>query len=183
MFVGSFNGEAFASSSLKEYNIDIQGDMLNNAKVISKIKSQEDPYTEVTTIIYQLENGRLVTDTLSVFHSKSADGSDTATRTLEQSGRFSITITATFKWYDGKNSLGIPTSYVKCSSMSASYTTYQDFVNSKFEKSHTSDYIGIGTAYAKVDYYFYSSSAPFLYNEGTFKITCSDEGTISDNGK
>lgn len=42
-------------------------------------------------------------------------------------------------------------------------------------------YVSIGKATAQVEYYFYNSAVPFQYQEGTFKITCSDSGTISDN--
>lgn len=34
---------------------------------------------------------------------------------------------------------------------------------------------------SQVEYYFYNSEVPYQYQDGTFKITCSDSGTISDN--
>ncbi len=52
---------------------------------------------------------------------------------------------------------------------------------STWEKSYTKDYVKIGKAKAQVKYYFYNSVFPAQYQDGTFKITCTDSGTISDN--
>lgn len=51
----------------------------------------------------------------------------------------------------------------------------------KWYTSYTKDYLSIGKAKAQVKYYFYNPVIPVQYQDGTFKITCTDSGTISDN--
>lgn len=66
--------------------------------------------------------------------------------------------------------------------MSATYQLHKDAVVSKWETDYTKDYKSVGKAKAQVKYQFYNSKAPVLHVKGTFKVTCSDSGTISDNG-
>lgn len=65
--------------------------------------------------------------------------------------------------------------------MSVSRSLQSNVRVSTWECSYTSDYVKIGKATAKVKYYFYNSKVPVQHQNGTFKITCSDSGTISDN--
>lgn len=65
--------------------------------------------------------------------------------------------------------------------MSASKSLNANVVASTWETSRTEDYVSIGKAYSQVNYYFYNSQFPAQYTDGTFKITCTDSGTISDN--
>lgn len=124
-----------------------------------------------------------ITDTLntpvkvtSIVAPLSLKGTDTATRTRTISNWGSITIKASFKWYT-KGFF----SYVKCTGMSVSRSLKPNVRVNKWERSYTSDYVKIGKATAKVTYYFYNSKIPVQHQNGTFKITCSDSGTISDN--
>lgn len=134
---------------------------------------------QITVNVYELPDGTTVTDTLSVsaMTTYSKNGSDTAVRTREISGWGSITITASFVWYTE----GL-FSYVKCKNMSATRSLSSNAVVTTWETSYTEDYVSIGKATAQVKYYMYNSKVPVQYQEGTFKITCTDDGTISDNG-
>ncbi len=160
------------------YSIETEG---NNVPADAALIS-EDSYIEdgrqITVIVYKQADGTIITDTLSVsaMAAYSKNGTDTATRTRTISGWGSITITASFKWYTE----GL-FSYVKCTSMSASRSLDSKVVVSTWQKSYTKDYVSIGKAKAQVEYYFYNSTNPTQYQDGTFKITCTDSGTISDN--
>lgn len=147
---------------------------LADARVISTDSHMEDGASVAETVCQQ-DDGTIVTDTITTL---STDGSTTTTRTKAISGWGSITIKAGFQWYTS----GL-FSYVKCTSMTASYTLTASSVAVKtWETSYTQDYVSIGKANAKVKYYFYNSSTPSYYKSGTFKITCTSSGTISDNG-
>ena len=71
---------------------------------------------------------------------------------------------------------------MKCTSMSASHNLDKKAVVSKWEKSYTEDYVSIGAAKASVKYKMYNSQVLVQFQEGTFTITCTDDGKISDNG-
>lgn len=151
--------------------------------IANATKISDSEYTvngrKTTETVYMQPDGTIITDTFTVGTNmlKSPKGSDTATRTRTISGWGSITLTASFSWYTE----GI-FSYVKCSSMSATKTLSSGVVASTWETSRTSDYVSIGSAKAQVTYYFYNSAVPYQHQDGTFKITCTDNGTISDNG-
>ena len=153
------------NENLSNYNIISTENYIKNDRLITKT-------------VYQQPDGTIITDTLdiSAIAPASRNGSDTATRTRTISGWGSVSITASFKWYT-KGMF----SYVKCTSMSASHSLDSRAKVSTWEKNYTKDYLSIGTAKAQVKYYFYNSKNPAQYQDGTFKITCSDEGTISDN--
>ncbi len=151
--------------------------MLINAKLLSS-NSYIGNGRLITTDIYEQADGTIITDILNVSAATtySKNGSDTATRTRTISGWGSITITASFSWYtEGMFS------YVKCSSMDASYSMVSSAVKSTWETSYTSDYVSVGSASAQVKYSFYNKDFPAQYQNGTFKITCTDSGSISDN--
>jgi hypothetical protein len=153
------------NENLSNYNIISTENYIKNDRLITKT-------------VYQQPDGTIITDTLdiSAIAPASRNGSDTATRTRTISGWGSVSITASFKWYT-KGMF----SYVKCTGMSASHSLDSRAKVSTWEKNYTKDYVSIGTAKAQVKYYFYNSKNPAQYQDGTFKITCSDEGTISDN--
>lgn len=161
------------------YSIDVDENdpALVDAELIASTIDEENGRI-ITTNIYEQQDGTIITDELNVsaIATYSKNGSDTATRTRTISGWGSITITASFDWYTKGRF-----SYVRCSSMSAYYSMNSLAVNSKWDTSRTSDYVSIGKATAKVSYYFYNKSFPSQYQDGTFKVTCSDEGSISDN--
>lgn len=175
------NDTILNENSTMDVNIEIEDAQLKDAQLIESYSYVcNDKITYVEN--YELEDGTLVTDTFTKTYyddsTRSSSGSDEATRTRTISGKVIITITAKFSWYTKT-----PFSYVKCDSMSASYTLLNNnIVNSQFDKSSTTSYVSIGKATAEVEYYFYNKTAPMEHNSGTFKITCTDTGTISDNG-
>lgn len=173
----SFTTHAATGENLVAYSIDVDDTFLSEVVVLSDTSHEENGRL-ITTKVYQQEDGTLITDVLNVsaVAARSKNGSDTATRTRTISEWGTITITASFSWYT-KGAF----SYVKCTSMSASHSLDANAVVSKWEKSYTKDYVSIGKATAQVEYYFYNSKIPVQHQEGTFKITCSDSGTISDN--
>lgn len=132
----------------------------------------------VTVKKYQLEDGTIMTDTFSRNEPMfcSANGTDTATRTRDLSTWGTISLTARFTWKTEGNF-----SYVKCDSASASSKLVSGTVVDKWDVTRTSDFVAIGKAKAQVEYYIYSKSVPTSHSKGTFSITCSDTGTISDN--
>ena len=50
-----------------------------------------------------------------------------------------------------------------------------------FRNREKNDSYAIGKASAIVKYHFYRSDNPFAYVQESFKITCTDDGTIKDN--
>lgn len=162
---------------------NIDGQLLEGATLTKEIFKMSTT-TKTTIKIYRLSDGNTLTDTL-VVDSKphnnrvaSASGTDTATRTLKITNWGTITIKAAFKWY---TKYSFPqTSYVKCTSMSASKTISSKAVCSTWETSYNSEYVTIGKASAKVKYYFYNPKNPTEHMSGTYGIYCSDSGTISD---
>ena len=151
---------------------------LLGAKIIST-----ESYTEgrkyITKTIYELPDGTTITDQLVVGTDflRSANETETATRTRTIENFGTIKIKATFSWYTaGKFS------YVKCTSMTATPPTKNGVVCDKWDTEYTSEYVSIGKAKAQVSYQFHLKDAPAKYVDGTFKITCTDNGTISDNG-
>ena len=179
------NTTAFAASaptteSYVSYSIEIEDDdTLVNADMISTNSYIENGRL-ITEQVYEQPDGTIITDILDVSAiaplSKNGTDTATATRTRTISGWGSITITASFKWYTE----GL-FSYVKCTSMTASHSLKSQVGVSTWDKSYTKDYVSIGKAKAQVEYFFYNSVNPIQYQNGTFKITCSDSGTISDN--
>lgn len=172
-----FAGEIARTEPYVSYSVEIDDESLAGAIAIS-----EENYIKngraITKTVYQQKDGTLITDTfdVSAVATLSKNGTDTATRTRSISGWGTITITAGFQWYTE----GL-FSYVKCTSMSASYSLASKVKVDTWEKSYTKNYVKIGKAKAQVEYYFYNSNAIFQHQSGTFKITCSDSGTISDN--
>lgn len=160
------------------YSIDIENDQALNDAIMISTNSYIENDRAITETVYKQSDGTIIVDTLNISAVApfSKEGTDTATRKRTISNWGSITITASFKWYTE----GL-FSYVKCTSMSSSHSLDSKAVVSKWEESYTKDYVSIGKATAQVEYYFYNSAVPFQYQEGTFKITCSDSGTISDN--
>lgn len=168
------------SGLVYEYNVEPPSE---DAVMVRQQIIQKDMYTEIYITEYVDSDGNITIDEMIVKHDqnpllRSKSGSDTVTRskistTSTGEQRWKITITASFSWDDGKS---------KCTSMSASksmasYMTCRDFNTSKGDSSLG----GLTKAYAKVDYYFYVTSAAGSYNSGKFEITCTTTGTIKDN--
>lgn len=65
--------------------------------------------------------------------------------------------------------------------MTSSYSLDSRVAVSTWNESYTTNYVSVGKAKAQVEYFFYNSLIPAQYQEGTFKVTCTDTGTISDN--
>ena len=178
--VMSMGGTAFAAAETPRvsYSIEMDDSAIDGAAHISSESYVEDGRL-VEVDVYQQADGTIITDTFerSATALYSAEGSDTATRTrtIDQWG--SITLTASFRWYTE----GL-FSYVKCTSMRATRNLDSKAVVSTWETDYTKDYVSIGTAQASVSYYMYNREVPVQHQSGTFKITCTDEGVISDNG-
>ncbi len=160
------------------YTIEIEDSALENATLISSVESIEGD-RRITVKTYKDGDGTIIIDTLNVYAYplRSPNGSDTAIRTRTISGWASITIIANFDWYtEGYFS------YVRCSSMSTGRTLQPGVVVDTWNTSRTENYVSIGSAKAEVEYFFHHDNVPYQYKEGTFRITCTDSGTISDNG-
>lgn len=160
------------------YSIDMDDTALVGATHVSS-----ETYIEngrmITVDIYRQQDGTIITDTFerSATAMLSKEGTDTATRTRYLPEWGSISITASFKWYTQGNF-----SYVTCLSMNASHDLDERAVLSKWEESYTEDFVSIGKAKASVRYSMYNSKYPGQSQTGTFTITCTDDGQISDNG-
>lgn len=183
MFFGACSStDVYAAESISEtskvyYSIDVDDEALENATLISKTSYIAND-RQITETVYLLPDGTIITDRLDVsaVAVTSPSGSDKATRSRTVSNWGTITITASFTWYTSDNF-----SYVKCSSMTASHSLNSNVSVSQWDTGYTSDYISIGKAKAQVEYHFFQTNMPTQYTEGTFKITCTDSGTISDN--
>lgn len=159
------------------YNIEMSDEALVGATHISSNIYQENGRL-ITVDVYEQQDGTIITDTFerSAIAMYSKEGSDTATRTRDLGNWGSISITASFKWYTEGGF-----SYVKCTSMSTRQNLSSYAKVTTWEESYTSNYVSIGSAKASVKYYMYNEQIQVQYQEGTFSITCTDEGNISDN--
>lgn len=174
--VFAFDNECYEDRG--SYSIELDDTILDDSSLISEISYIENN-RYITEEVYKLSDGTKIIDTMdrSALMLASDSGSDTVTRKRTISSWGTITISATFKWYkDGMFS------YVKCSSMSASRSLDSKAQVGTWETSRTKDYVAIGKASAQVKYYFYNKQNPTQHQEGTFKVTCTDTGSISDNG-
>lgn len=177
MLFGSNRLEVHAAEE-KYVEYDIEFDEGLEDAVLTSSSSYIEDGRLITIKEYLLPDGSTIVDTMSVsaVATLSSEGRDTATRTRKLSDWGTITITATFDWYtEGAFS------YVKCVDMDATKRLSSGAVASKWEKSSTSDYVSLGKAKAQVSYYIYDKDIPTNHTDGTFTITCSDSGTISDN--
>lgn len=180
--VGMFDSTTAFAAEISEsefsYELEAEEPAIDNAEILSEKEYVKDGRKIIITT-YEQEDGTIIVDTLNVGVNmlRSSNGSDTATRTRSISQWGTITITASFDWYTE----GL-FSYVRCSGMSANYSMDEKAECSKWETSRTSNYVSIGRAEAQVNYRFHNSAFPAQYQEGTFKITCTDKGSITDNG-
>lgn len=182
IFICNNGTNVYAAENISEtseiyYSIDADDDAIENATLISKTSYIEND-RKITETVYLLPDGTTITDRLDVsaIAVTSPSGSDTATRTRTISNWGSISLTASFTWYTSG-----AFSYVKCSGMSASHSLKSNVTVSQWDTDYTSNYVSIGKATAEVKYHFYQTNMPTQFNKGTFKITCTDSGTISDN--
>ncbi len=172
-FAADINPEPYV-----EYTITASDPTLDGAEHLSS-----DSYIEngrlITIDVYRMPDGMIVTDTLnrSAFAMYSSEGSDTVTRTKDLQSWGSITLTASFDWYTEDYF-----SYVRCSSASASHDIDEKADIRGFNVTKSDGYIKLGTAYAQVAYKMIDKATSLMSTSGKFKITCKDNGTISDNG-
>ena len=166
-----------AESETLTDDFSIEDSALIDAKIISS-ESYVDGRKQITKTVYEQSDGTIIVDELTIGTNllRSANGSDTAvrTRTIENFG--TITLSASFSWYTKGN-----VSYVTCTSMTATKPNKAGIVCDKWQTKRTTEYVSFGKAYAQVSYQFHLQSAPAKYVEGTFRITCTDNGTISDS--
>ena len=151
---------------------------LIDAKLIST-ETYKEGRKIITETVYEQSDGTIIIDKLTVGTNllRSAKGTDSATRTRTIENFGTISITAKFSWYtEGAFS------YVKCTSMSATKSANSGVICDKWDTSYTSEYVSLGKATAQVTYQFHRKDNPANFKKGTFKITCTDDGTISDGG-
>lgn len=166
------------------YSIEFEDSTLDGATILSEETTIENGRL-ITVTRYMTKEGLLVVDTFerNAIALLSSEGTDSATRTRDLGRYGKVTVTGNFEWYTDK-SAGIPgigIAYVRCTSMSASHTVPTGYTRDVWEKTYQSEYQAFGTAYAQVSYKIYETKAPMYEMSGTVKITCSDNGTISDN--
>lgn len=130
---------------------------------------------------YLSDDGNTVNDIVNIIYSKtrSTDGDITVQRSSNAAGFTTVSLSATFDWYlDGLYS------YVQCSTMAAWYTStaFSNVVCQYFNQNKSNGYLKMGKAFAEVSYKFYNKDYPAQATNDTFKITCTDTGTVSDNG-
>lgn len=161
------------------YSIEFENDsMMDGAVKLDEVTTKQNGrVTTVTT--YLLQDGTKMVDTFTrgdVSLLRSANGSDTATRTTTKANKYSVTLTASFTWrLEGR--LG----YVKCTSASGSYKLLADNVdNVRWNVSRTEKEVSVGKANATASYEFHNFP-PHQNTAGSLKITCTDTGTIDDN--
>lgn len=161
------------------YSVDFGDTMLDTATKISEETIKENCRISTETT-YLLEDGTTVVDIFTRGDNavtRSANGSDTATRTRVDKNWGSISLTASFSWRtEGAFS------YIKCTGASASKAGLHSntFVKTWYLTKTTNE-VSVGSANATLKYAFYDKTAPVFGTDGTLKITCSDSGTISDN--
>lgn len=142
-----------------------------------------DRITTVTT--YILDNGEIVTDTFErgANIARSLEGSDTATRTVNaQYG--TIKLTASFKWWTSSGTPGNVGSWqsVECTYANATFTPAQYCSANQKSCTHSDGAIAWGTAWAQASAFFYPTEyGTLIGNTYSVKITCDDEGKISDS--
>jgi len=124
---------------------------------------------------YILSDGSRITDTVT--YSMYGYYSKVVTRTKSLAGWGVLSITATFDWYTE----GL-FSYVRCSSMTSSFTPSNSsvVVSGDISTSYTSNYVAIGKANATASCALcrhYTGELEMNYI--SLSIDCSDEGTIS----
>ena len=182
LLVACFPQQVFCSDTsdaISNITVEITGDEIKGATLVSDY-NYSDNGTDIIVKEYNLDDGTTISDITEVQKKAltSKRGSISTTRVRTISGWGTITISANFMWYTSGNF-----SYVKCSSMSARRSLSNSNITvSTWEKSYTSDFVAIGKAKASVKYFMYNSKVPTQYKSGTFTVTCTDSGTVSDNG-
>lgn len=146
----------------------------NNILLCSNEKIISNNTVEVSRMYLDNDNNT-ISDVVTI--TRSSSGSDIVTRQSYISTLTVIEITASFDWYRSGMF-----SYVRCSGMAACYSANNHLGVKRFDQSRSEGYISIGPAYAQVDYHFYSTYETAHSYDGKFKITCTDTGSISDNG-
>lgn len=183
LVVFSFNSKVHAKRleqdnlSLVEAEESSEDTFLSNAVLVSTDTYVKDG-REITCNTYVKSDGTKVIDTLSVdiVSTYSLSGTKTATRTREITGWGTVTLTASFAWYTE-----VPFSYVKCTYADYLFSLDSKAALSKVQLSYTKDYVSVGKANAQVSYYMYNKTFPAQFVDDTFRITCTDTGTISTN--
>lgn len=158
------------------YTVD-DGGFFDDAILLSEETNNSNASYE-TVRTYRLSDGTICKDTLIVesnnkARSSSSGSANNITHTTDV-GMATVSIISSFDWYT-KGSW----SYVRCSNMTAYYSTKtSQVVCGRFNKSKSNGYIKSGSAWAKVDYSFRNKNVPGSGKSGTFKVTCSDSGKV-----
>jgi hypothetical protein len=169
------------SNESLDYSIEFEDSLLDEAVLVGSADSVSSG-RRTTTTVYTLPDGTSVTEVFerSAGLLRSANGTDSATRTRTISDWGSITVSASFHWWTDTSGI-LPIAYVQCTAVSASKNISSQAVMSTWDVERTPNAVSIGKASGWVDYYMYNSQIPVQYRAGTVKISCTDSGTISDN--
>jgi hypothetical protein len=140
----------------------------------------------VTTVVYRLEDGGIITDVTKTDMINTllrTDGSATTTRTRTLPSDWgSITLTASFRWWRGDNVLGpIHFRFVEATAVSASRNLSSMAEVTTWVVDRTRGAQSVGTASAWVEFRMHNRQNPFQHQSGTFRITSNDDGRISTN--
>lgn len=145
----------------------------NTPNIYETIRTYKMPDETISKSSLMIEFGSDLNDSLSVLSSTSGSISNAVYK--QEMSLADVTIIASFDWYtEGA------WSYVQCSNMTAYYSAHTTQVAcDRFNKSKSDGYIKSGKAWAKVDYLFYNKYVPGSGRDGTFKVSCSDNGKVS----
>lgn len=160
------------------YSIEFENDsMMDGAVKLDEVTTKQNGrVTTVTT--YLLQDGTKMVDTFTrgdVSLARSANGSDTTTRTSKREGMYTVSLTASFTWRTEGNYR-----YVKCTNASGTYNILDSAVKKSYcNASRPTGEVKNGNVSATIAYEFYKYPNQTITN--SFKITCTDTGKISDN--
>jgi hypothetical protein len=165
------------------FNIEVECNLIETA-INSQTSQRVENGRLITTTTYLLNDGATLTDSLNtpLISLFSNSGTATTTRTRTHSTWGSIDLTGSFSWWRATGPLGLPFAYVEATSVSASRRlSNSSTVVSTWSSDRDRGAQSVGKAAVWVEYYMYTPTAPMLHWSGTFKITCNDNGTISNN--
>lgn len=160
------------------------GDLFEEAILLSEETKQISEFKTETVRTFKMPDGTICSDSLiveqvntgvnSLSRASTSGSANNVTYTTDV-GMAKVSIIASFDWYESG-----AWSYVRCSNMTAYYTAKTTQIGcGNFSKSKSNGYIKSGNAWAKVAYNFYNKYVPGSGKSGTFKVTCSDTGSIS----
>lgn len=192
-----------ANKDVEKVEVEIEGTTLsvsieNDSEFLKSIKDIESTSWKkgdknYGTIQYSMEDGSIVVDKYeytvnkplstqtgdNMLMAKISSGSVdwSGSRSINYCG--TISMSASFVWEPSDEYL-FDDGKVKCTSMSANYSIKSTWDKITWNKSKSSSWVYYGKAYAKVKYHFATPASGYTtFKRGTFKVTCSDSGSIN----